>query len=60
MKFGVFSQLCDDQAPLANLARDGQLTAYFHDQFWQPMDTLRDLRQFEELWSTGAAPRKVW
>jgi glucose-1-phosphate cytidylyltransferase len=45
---------------LAQLARDAQLTAYYHDGFWQPMDTLRDIRQLEEMWSAGRAPWKVW
>jgi glucose-1-phosphate cytidylyltransferase len=33
---------------------------YYHDGFWQPMDTLRDKRQLEELWSSGQAPWKTW
>jgi glucose-1-phosphate cytidylyltransferase len=65
MKPGVFDYLSGDataleQEPLTNLARAGQLNAYFHDGFWQPMDTLRDRRYLEELWSTGKAPWKVW
>jgi glucose-1-phosphate cytidylyltransferase len=36
------------------------LTVYFHDGFWQPMDTLRDKRQLEELWDSGKAPWKSW
>jgi glucose-1-phosphate cytidylyltransferase len=46
--------------PLRNLARDGQLCAYRHDGFWQPMDTLRDKHVLEELWRTQSAPWKVW
>jgi glucose-1-phosphate cytidylyltransferase len=46
--------------PLERLAADGQLDAYFHHGFWQPMDTLRDKRRLEELWATGQAPWKVW
>ena len=42
--------------PLAGLARDGQLSCYLHDGFWQPMDTLRDKRLLEELWAAGNAP----
>ena len=42
------------------LARDGQLSAYRHRGFWQPMDTLRDKRTLEELWESGAAPWKRW
>ena len=49
-----------ERAPLEGLASDGQLHAYNHDGFWQPMDTLRDKNYLEELWSTGQAPWKVW
>jgi len=49
-----------EQEPLASLARDGQLAAYKHHGFWQPMDTLRDRQHLEELWGTGKAPWKVW
>ena len=45
---------------LVRLAQDCQLTAYLHEGFWQAMDTLRDHRQLEEMWSTGRAPWKVW
>ncbi len=47
-------------APLSALARSGQLEAFEHHGFWQPMDTLRDKNQLEELWATGNAPWKVW
>lgn len=46
--------------PLEQLARDGELMAYRHPGFWQPMDTLRDKRLLEGLWSEGRAPWKVW
>jgi len=46
--------------PLAEVAHDGQLTAYMHRGFWQPMDTLRDKNFLEELWSSGRAPWKCW
>ena len=46
-----------EQEPLERLAREGQLAAYRHDGFWQPMDTLRDKRQLEELWRAGQARR---
>ncbi len=49
-----------EREPLEKLAADGQLGAYFHHGFWQPMDTLRDRRQLEELWATGKAPWKTW
>lgn len=49
-----------EQEPLINLANDGELMAYEHQGFWQPMDTLRDKRLLEKLWSTGKAPWKTW
>ncbi len=49
-----------EQEPLTGLARDGQLTAYCHDGFWQPMDTLREKNLLESLWAEGKAPWKIW
>jgi len=49
-----------EQAPLMNLAADGQLMAYEHKGFWQPMDTLRDKQHLENLWDSGKAPWKSW
>lgn len=49
-----------EAAPLESLARDGELQAYRHAGFWQPMDTLRDKNALEELWSSGHAPWKIW
>ena len=49
-----------EQDPLRSLAADGQLTAYHHAGFWQPMDTLRDRLHLEELWAQAKAPWKVW
>ena len=46
--------------PLLGLADDGQLSAYYHKGFWQPMDTLRDKNHLEELWNSGSAPWKIW
>ncbi len=46
--------------PLAKLADDGQLMAFEHCGFWQPMDTLRDKNLLEDLWDSGAAPWKCW
>lgn len=46
--------------PLAKIAQDGQLMAFEHHGFWQPMDTLRDKNQLEDLWQTGKAPWKCW
>ena len=49
-----------ERAPLESLAREGQLSAFEHEGFWQPMDTLRDKTHLEELWQSGQAPWKVW
>ena len=49
-----------ERAPLERLAREGDLVAYQHHGFWQPMDTLRDKNYLEELWQSGRAPWKVW
>jgi glucose-1-phosphate cytidylyltransferase len=49
-----------EAGPLEQLAADGELMAWKHDGFWQPMDTLRDKTQLEELWQSGRAPWKVW
>ena len=49
-----------EREPLENLARDGELAAFKHAGFWQPMDTLRDKNLLEDLWKSGAAPWKVW
>lgn len=58
---GVFDYLAGDatileREPLERLARDGQLMAFRHPGFWQPMDTLREKRILEDLWRTGRAP----
>jgi glucose-1-phosphate cytidylyltransferase len=49
-----------EQEPLMSLAEKGQLMAYEHEGFWQPMDTLRDKIHLEELWNSGRAPWKTW
>jgi glucose-1-phosphate cytidylyltransferase len=49
-----------EQGPLDSLARDGQLMAWRHSGFWQPMDTLRERQQLEALWQSGQAPWKCW
>ncbi|MBX3451214.1 MAG: glucose-1-phosphate cytidylyltransferase [Planctomycetaceae bacterium] len=61
----VFDYLSGDETvlerePLERLAADGQLSAYRHEGFWHPMDTLRDKRLLEGLWEGGAAPWKIW
>jgi glucose-1-phosphate cytidylyltransferase len=49
-----------ESTPLEALARDGQLVAYRHSSFWQPMDTLRDKMHLEDLWKSGRAPWRAW
>ena len=49
-----------ERGPLEQLASDAQLSAYKHQGFWQPMDTLRDKTQLEALWAAGNAPWKIW
>ncbi|HUZ05784.1 MAG TPA: glucose-1-phosphate cytidylyltransferase [Acidobacteriaceae bacterium] len=49
-----------EQQPLETLAREGQVSAYQHSGFWQPMDTMHDRNLLEELWASGSAPWKVW
>jgi glucose-1-phosphate cytidylyltransferase len=49
-----------EREPMVNLASDGQLSAYEHEGFWKPMDTLRDKTELEYLWDHGKAPWKIW
>lgn len=61
----IFDYLDDDttvleREPLEKLVNNGQLMAYKHYGFWQPMDTLRDKMLLEDLWQSGKAPWKVW
>ena len=49
-----------EQAPLQNLARDNEVYTYKHNNFWMPMDTLRDKHKLNELWEKNKAPWKVW
>jgi glucose-1-phosphate cytidylyltransferase len=49
-----------EREPMERLAADGQLQAWFHEGFWQPMDTLRDKIHLEELWASGKAPWHLW
>lgn len=46
--------------PMERIAAEGQLMAFRHEGFWQPMDTIRDKRQLEALWQSGEAPWKIW
>lgn len=49
-----------EREPMEQLAKDRQLAAYRHRDFWQPMDTLRELKELEKLWASGQAPWKTW
>lgn len=61
----VLDYISDDKTiwerePLEKLASEGQLSAYKHEGFWHAMDTLRDKRQLEHLWTAGNAPWRLW
>jgi len=61
----VFDYIEDDETqwekePLHNLAKDGQLMAYYHESFWQCMDSLRDKNMLNSLWNSGNAPWATW
>ena len=65
LKSSVIARIEDDatlweKEPLESLAQDGQLQAWHHRGFWQPMDTMRDKQHLEKLWSSGSAPWKIW
>lgn len=49
-----------EQAPLMNLAKDGEIYTYKHNGFWKPMDTLKDKNDLNKLWNEDKAPWKVW
>jgi len=49
-----------EKEPMTSLAEAGQLSVFLHDGFWHPMDTLRDKRYLEDLWSSNKAPWKKW
>jgi glucose-1-phosphate cytidylyltransferase len=49
-----------EQEPMRSLAADGELVAFRHAGFWQPMDTLREYTMLNEMWDSGRAPWKVW
>ena len=49
-----------EQGPLVDLALAGQLSAYRHDGFWQPMDTFRESKMLNDLWNSGEAPWRTW
>ncbi|MDD2762735.1 MAG: glucose-1-phosphate cytidylyltransferase [Opitutaceae bacterium] len=61
----IFEHLSDtsemlEQGPLKRLVQAGQLNAYRHDGFWQPMDTSQELTLLNQLWDSGRAPWKIW
>jgi glucose-1-phosphate cytidylyltransferase len=56
----IASDVMWEHDPLERLAAEGHLFAYRHEDFWQCMDTLRDLRYLESLWDSGQAPWKTW
>ena len=56
----IDSDVSWEAQPMSELARDGELMAFEHDGFWQPIDTLRDKNLLEELWSSGKAPWRSW
>lgn len=61
----VFREIQDassmfEREPIESLTAKNQVQAFFHDGFWQPMDTLRDKHRLEELWAEGRAPWKTW
>ncbi|NKN34911.1 glucose-1-phosphate cytidylyltransferase [Agrobacterium sp. a22-2] len=61
----VIDRIEDDNSswegePLTGLAEDGELQAFMHEGFWQPMDTLRDKNLLESMWSSGNPPWKIW
>ena len=49
-----------EQEPMNTLANSGELAAFKHDGFWQPMDTLRDMNYLQKLWDDDLAPWKTW
>lgn len=49
-----------EASPMENLAENGELSAYFHHGFWQPMDTLREKKYLEDLWKSDKAPWRIW
>lgn len=49
-----------EEEPMEQLAKSGELSAFMHEGFWQPMDTLREKTKLEEMWEKGTAPWKVW
>ena len=62
---GIFDYLVADDTiferePMQSLAAEGELKSFYHDGFWQCMDTQREMKKLEELWQSGEAPWKIW
>ena len=62
---GIFDYLVGDDTiferePMQSLAAEGELKSFYHDGFWQCMDTQREMKKLEELWQSGEAPWKIW
>ena len=62
---GFLDYLKDDdtvleQEPFSRLCEEGQMMSFYHDGFWQCMDTQREKKKLEELWASGRAPWKIW
>jgi len=63
---GIFDYIRDgdetiwERGPLEAMANDGKLSAFKHEGFWQPLDTLRDKNELEKLWGSEKAPWKLW
>lgn len=62
---GIFDYLKDDstvleQEPMRKLAADGELKSFYHEGFWQCMDTKREKEKLDKLWESGKAPWKIW
>ena len=65
LKPQVIDYIADDKSiwerePMESLTQEGEMNAFLHDGFFQPMDTLREKNQLEELWQNGTAPWKIW
>ena len=61
----IFDYLEDDttvfeQGPMRRLAAEGELKSFYHEGFWQCMDTQREMKKLESLWQSGRAPWKIW
>ena len=60
LEYQIYTNDSDVGRPMNSLAANNQISAYKHYGFWQPMDTLRDKRYLESLWTSEQAPWKLW